>query len=128
MIYSVEFEIPSNTLADSPRRLTLPVCQGTVRYVWVRWHWGSANLCGVRVYHNEFSYWPMVPGGWFYSTVHPLGFTDTYQLDSEPYDLVLEGYNTDDTYLHSVWVAFNILREGPTAEDAEWLRSLGIGV
>ena len=127
MIFSAEFTIPVNTTIYQPKRLVLPVSIGTVERVWVRWHWGSANLCGVRGLYRTFVHWPLAIGEWFYSSPYPLEFAESLVLDQDPVELVLEGYNNDDTYPHSVWVGFNIMRGGRSSDDAEWLRSLGSG-
>jgi hypothetical protein len=38
--------------------------------------------------------------------------------------MTIEGYNLDDTYPHSVWVAFNVMREGESVDTAEFIASL----
>jgi len=119
MLYSKDLLIPSGTQEDTPVRAVLPVCEGIVSRVWVRWRWGPGNLCGVRAYYAEFQHWPMSPGEWFPSTTHDLVFDDALPLLFEPLQLVIEGYNLDDVYPHRVWMAFQIDRQ-PRYEPIEW--------
>ena len=111
MFYSASLTIPANTTILSPTRVLLPVSSGIVRRVWVRWRWGSANLCGVRMLYQEFQHWPLSGSEWFPSSPIPLDFADALPVAQEPLELAIEGYNLDDTYPHTVWVAFEILRE-----------------
>lgn len=48
---------------------------------------------------------------WFPSSPHPLDFADALPVNQEPLELAVEGYNLDDTYEHTVWVAFEIIRK-----------------
>jgi len=124
VLFSIELAIPANTAVLTPTRAVLPVSQGVVRHVWVRWHWGSGNLCGVRALYSQFVHWPFAVGEWFYSSPYPVDFAEDYSLDVEPYEIAIEGYNSDDTYAHSVWLAFNILRELPSSDTEAFLASL----
>ena len=124
MIFSGELTIPANTTIFRPVRIVLPVSLGTVRHVWVRWHWGSANLCGARGLYRTFAQWPLAVGEWFYSSVPGLDFDENIVLDQDPLEIVLEGYNDDDTYPHSVWFAFNIVRSTTDSDTAEFIASL----
>lgn len=112
MLYSITMTIPANTPILTPTRATLKVSEGVIERVWVRWRWGSANLCGVRMMHQEFQYWPMTGSEWFPSSVHPFEFAESLDIVDEIGELVIEGYNLDDTYPHTVWVAFDIIRKG----------------
>lgn len=111
MLYTQDLLIPKLTTNKAPLRVTFKVTKGTVRRVWVRWRWGSANLCGARMLYHEFQHWPHAIGRWFPSTTHDLVFSSEVELRNEPFEIALEGYNEDDTYPHRVWVAFEIHRE-----------------
>lgn len=110
MLYSKTLEVPANTTILLPERTELHICIGVVRHVWIRWRWGGGNLCGVRMKHHEHQFWPRTGSEWFPSNVYPLDFAEMVNVDQEPLDIAIEAYNLDDTYPHTVWVAFNILR------------------
>ena len=110
MFFVKTLTIPANTTALQPVRVTFPVCRGLISHVWVRWYWGSGNLCGARMLYQEFQHWPLSIGGWFPSSPYPLDFAEDVVLDSDPYLLTIEGYNLDDTYPHAVVFHVNITR------------------
>lgn len=110
MIFARQILIPANTQLDDPLITTIPISLGTLRHVWVRWRWGSGNLCGCRILYASFQMWPLTMTDWFVSTPYPLDFEDDLPIDDVPTDLVVEAYNIDDTFEHRLWVAVSILR------------------
>jgi len=100
------------------------VVEGVVRKVWVRWHWGPGNLCGVRIYRGGFQLWPTTLGAWFGSSVQETVFEGAYELRDEPLHFVIEGYNLDDTYDHEVWLGFEVLRESRDSRLLELVSAL----
>lgn len=112
MIFSKDITIPANTTKESPLRVRIPISEGVVRHVWIRWRWGSANLCGARILYQEFQIWPLSLTQWFISQLDSLDFDEEFSVDGIPHEFVAELYNLDDTYPHNVWVGFSVLREG----------------
>jgi len=110
MFYSAQVSIPAQTLAMTPYSTQLVLSEGVIRRVWVRWRFGSGNLCGVRILQATFQYWPLSIGEWFPSTVHPLEFEEYHALVNSPYTLDIEGYNTDDVHSHEVWIGVLVSR------------------
>jgi len=127
VFFAKSLTIPANTLQGKPVRIKLRVTQGLVKHVWVRWRWGTGNLCGVRMYHNEFQYWPLSLGSWFPSSEYPIDFADAIPIGDDSRLVVIEGYNLDDTFSHTVWVGFNIIRQRVTPEMMGFLADLGLG-
>jgi len=110
MFFCRSLTIPPNTPLGATARGSLRICEGVITHVWVRWYWGSGNLCGLRVLYNEFQFWPLSIGTWFPSAPEMLDFEEGIPVETEPFTLVLDGYNLDDTYPHTVWVAVNVRR------------------
>jgi len=127
MFFSKALLIPPNTPILAPVSETIKVTEGVVRHVWVRWRWGTGNLCGVRMTHNEFQFWPLSLGTWFPSSEYPIDFADSIPIQDDSRSIVVSGYNLDDTFPHTVWVGFNIVREHVTAELLGFLADLGMG-
>jgi len=111
MLYSKEIIIPANTSKETPVATLLPVVNGIVKRVWVRWRWGSANLCGCKILRGTFQLWPTALGQWFPSTTFDTTFEEQYTMGDEPLNFVVKGYNLDDTFPHTLWVAMLVLRE-----------------
>lgn len=110
MIYSVELTIPANTTTASPAEADLAVAWGVVTQLWVRWRWGPGNLCGVKVLRENLQVWPSSGGKWFPSTPGEMTWQDYYNVGDVPFFFTVQGYNLDDTFPHTVYVAVNLQR------------------
>lgn len=127
MIFVANLEIPPNTLKAVPIRTRLPVTDGIVKRVWVRWRWGSANLCGCRIFYHEFQIWPLSLGEWFLSRPEGIQFEESLSVDAAPREFYIEAYNHDDTFAHTVEVAVCLLRAEGSTKLEELLRFLETG-
>lgn len=119
MIFSKEILIPAQTVAEDPLVTFAPISLGALQRVWVRWRWGSGNLCGVRILYAAFQIYPLTMTEWFVSTPYPLEFEDDRLIDGVPTEIEIQAYNNDDTFGHRVWVAFSVLRPAAIAVPAE---------
>ena len=108
MIYSVELEIPAETTKLAAVEIDLRANLGTISQVWVRWRWGSGNLCGVTISREGVQLWPTTGTEWFPSNVQEMTWQESYQVDDYPLDFQIRGYNTDDSFPHTVWIAVNL--------------------
>lgn len=120
MLFALDIPIPANTAKTAIRASDLQLCAGVIKRCWVRWRYGSANLCGCRILRESRQIWPSNPTQWFVSSPADTVWDEYYELSDVPYSLSIEGYNLDDTYPHSLWVAFSVMR--PTlSEKFMWL-------
>ena len=127
MLYSIEIAIPANTPKETPLSSLLPIVGGVVKRVWVRWRWGSANLCGCRVSRWGSQMWPRTLREWFPSSPHDTTFEEAYLVSDEPLEFVIESYNLDDTYPHTVWVAVLVLQPVVSENIARFLEYINSG-
>jgi len=121
MLYSKEIEIPPNTTRFDPLAVILDVVEGTVKRVWVRWYWGSGNLCGCRLTRGGSQVWPTSLTEWFLSSPYPLTFEEAYPIPDEPLEITVEAYNLDDTFAHTVWVGVLVLRQETSRRMADFM-------
>lgn len=131
MLFSASIEIPLSTTQASPLRTTIVATVGVLRRVWIRWRWGIGNLGGCRILYHEFQHWPLSIGDWFPSADEGLEFEESFEITGDPAEFVVEAYNLDDSYPHTLWVAFNILRpsgEPLTPEQVERMFAPARGV
>lgn len=111
MFYSIDETIPPNTLADDPVRIDFPVSHGVLRFIDIRWRWGSADLCGSRLLYHEDMVCPLSRVEWIPSFQTPVQFDEFYSIDTPPYHLTLEAYNTDESWSHTIWVGVIVMTE-----------------
>lgn len=120
MLYSLDISIPANTPRTALLVSELQLCGGVIKRVWIRWRYGSASLCGCRIMRESRQIWPTDLTQWFISCPTDVVFDEYYELSDVPYSVTIEAYNNDDTYPHSLWVAFSVMR--PTlSEKFLWL-------
>ena len=127
MIYCVELAVPANTAKTDPCEVLLPTNWGTVTQVWVRWRWGSGNLCGVSLWREGSQVWPSSVDQWFPSNTQELTWQEWYLVPDHPLDFVVKAYNLDDTFPHTVWIAINLQRPSVSANLAKFLEYLTKG-
>ena len=112
MLFAKCIPISANTLKASPLVTMIPICEGVIKRVWVRWRWGSGGLCGCRILYGSFQVWPLSMTQWFVSNVQDMAFDENMSIADVPHEFRIESYNDDDTFPHTLMVAFSILREG----------------
>jgi hypothetical protein len=128
MFFCREITIPAQTALTTPYQTTLKLSEGVIVQVWVRWYYGSGNLCGVRLMLDQFTFWPMTLGQWFVSSPYPLTLPESHQLTNAPYSLSIEGYNQDDVYDHNCWIGIAVNRAKATSAletFLNWINSQG---
>lgn len=111
VIFTKDVTIPANTTKNSPVSQTLPVAAGLVYRVNFRFPQNLLGLAGIAVYDGSFQLWPSSPNEWFHSNNETITFNDLYLKKSEPMIFVLKGYNTDDTYGHTIQVRIGLVSE-----------------
>jgi len=71
--------------------------------------------------------WPLSMTEWFVSSIEQTVFQENFLIDDVPSEFVVESYNEDDTFAHTLWVAFAILREGKGSRLSEFVEFLEMG-
>jgi len=127
MLFQLRQEVPANTQEDNPLRVEMPISEGTVKSVLIRWRWGSGNLCGCRILYAGFQIWPLSLGAWFVSNVQDVSFEENMAIAGVPHVFQIEAYNQDDTFPHTLEVAISIVREHLPAKLEELLVFLETG-
>jgi len=124
MLFTKSVTIPANTTKANPLVASIPICEGVVKHVWVRWRWGSGNLCGCRIFYESFQIWPISLTQWFVSNVQDMDFDESFEMDGVPHVFRLEAYNEDDTFPHNLTVSFAILRPTKASGLTDFLQYL----
>lgn len=113
MYYEYTLTIPANTPSSAPVREVVSLCPGTITKVDIFFVPDCAGYVGVRVLRFEHQLWPTNPDVWFRRNEDGPDWEESFPLDDDPYELIVEGYNEDDSYAHDVILGFAVI---PTAE------------
>lgn len=65
---------------------------------------GSCGLTSIRLLYNTRQIYPMPIDEYFRGERNTISFEDTFISDTPPYELIIEGYNVDEVYDHTVIV------------------------
>jgi len=123
MLYKKSHSVETGTTEAVPDVKTIGVSKGILNLWVVYMTRQSANYLNVRILYHGVQVYPFSMGqaikGWF----EPIGVPDNLLIDTPPYELVVEAWNTAPTNPHEYHVHANIEPEKPVAvgEDMEGL-------
>lgn len=110
MLYKKEIEIPSNTPIKTPKEVSIPITAGMITSIGVFIPWGCANLVGVQLYRYTFQITPLTRGEWLKGNDFFHHYVARIEIAQEPWELIVKGYNLDDTYDHTPFVQVGMSR------------------
>ena len=113
MQYKFAIETPSGTERTSPKETKINLVSGIVDQVMIEFPAGCAGLVGVRVLQGLFQLWPLTSGEWFVTDNFTVVFPEHFELPQPANQLRVETYNEDDTYDHTIDIAFTISAIAP---------------
>jgi len=111
MLITQEITVPSGTSQSDPLVIAIEIPGGTVRQFYVGWRWGSADLCGMRIWHHENQVIPYSLSQWLPSFDQVLSIPADLDVWLQPHVLTIHAYNEDDTYAHTVWIGVSLDRQ-----------------
>lgn len=109
MRYAASVTIPANTTESDPYEETLGVCFGTIGQVFVLFPPGHAGLTSLQVFYQTRQIFPTTPGESFVGDDTQYTFAERWPIFEPPFELLLRGWNTDDTYDHTIYFEVSML-------------------
>ncbi len=107
--YSLVFTVPKNTAEESPLEQKLPVTGGILHQVSVVIPPGHAGLTGCAIDVGLHQIAPTNQNEWFRGDDVPFSYQEYVELPPDTRELVIRGYNLDDTYDHGFVIAVGIM-------------------
>jgi len=111
MDYRASFTVPKNTGKDSPATQELLLVAGTITRVRIAIPAGHHGLAHLRLLRYGSHLYPTTRGAYYRGDDEVIIIDDSYVIAGPPLSVVLEGYNTDDTYAHTFEVSFTLRPE-----------------
>jgi len=109
MFYDFPITTLKSTTYNKRLRTFLHLARGTIVQASFLFPPGSVGLLYLRIFRGANQLYPFNADGYFQTSGESINFTDQYELDTEPYELVSETWNLDDTFDHIVHIRFNVL-------------------
>lgn len=131
MLFEYPLEIPANTAETAKAKLAAPLAPGTIARVDVQFPRGCVGLVHVQIWRREHQVWPVNLDGDISAEGLVVSWPEDLDLDDEPFDLELRGWNEDDTFPHKITFRFALLPLGIKAEaraSAGLLRRIGAAI
>lgn len=110
MIYHIEVNIPANTPKDDYVSSTIKVTKGRVKTLSVFFPWGCAGLVGLQIIRRTWQLMPLTNNEWLKGNDILHSYIYDYDLMTEPYELIVRGYNVDDSYDHKPFIIVEVLK------------------
>lgn len=111
MIYSDSIEVSADTTAGSPQEATLKLTSGVIHRFAVTFPPGCAGLAGVSFWIRGHPIFPSTAGQWFVADGRTIAFDEFLTIKSPLNIVTVKAYNTDDTYTHTLYYEFGVLKE-----------------
>jgi len=89
-------------------RTILRVSKGLVWRLEVEFPPGCAGLAHVRILDGSYQMYPATVGETFASDGSVIGFDDLYFKSSEPFEFIIEGWNEDTAWPHTVSIRIGL--------------------
>jgi len=109
MLFQASITIPKNTTQVSPTTAILKIAHGIITKIMVRPRPGHAALAHLIILHHEHQIAPSTENMDLHGDASPIDWEEYYESYQPPYELKLKGWNTDDTYPHTIDVMVAIL-------------------
>ena len=115
--HEVEFNIPVGVTREAPLRREVTLPRGIIEELDVIFPPGPVGLVGVRVFRGLHQVVPARYADWLVGEDITFTHRTPVELLSEPYVVILEGYNEDEVYDHTVIFRFTISSPELDTED-----------
>lgn len=120
MLFQATLTIPPDTPESDQVSVRLPVSSGITDYVFVCFPPGPRALARVSIWYHSTQLWPFTPGEYFEWDGYVFAFRDRIVIEQEPLELVVRGWNEDDSFEHKITFMVTI----DPAPDVQELRQL----
>lgn len=108
MFYKYSLKIPQQTLESDPEVKLIRLPKGTITQIDICFPDGCFGLAKAKIIHNEFQIFPSNPEAWISWNNYCVSFKEDYELLEAFNQLILKGYNDDDSYPHTITFRFGV--------------------
>jgi len=108
MLYKKSHIVAINTTQTAPDTKVLKVSKGILNLWVVYMTQESANYLKVRVLYHGVQVYPFNPDEQIKAWFNPIGVSDNLKIDTPPYELTVEAWNSAPTNSHEYHVHANI--------------------
>lgn len=111
MFYKTSVPVPPDTPESAPVEKILTLAPGRVRWWFVGFPPGCADLVHVTIHRFEHQIVPEGEGESLQWGGYMFPIEDSYDITDEPHQVLIRAWNLDDSYEHTVFVGAVVLPE-----------------
>ena len=104
MAFHTSLTIPVSTTISAPADIILPLSPLLVQEVDITFPNGCVGLVEVWFEYRSRQIWPLNSDGRFIGNGQTVRFRPNFPIDKPPYELLIRGINSDDTFPHTVYI------------------------
>lgn len=109
MHYNYDLEIAANVSENNKAQLVCPISYGIIRKVGIYFRGGCADLAHVQIFRFEHQLFPTNVGESYAYDNYAIEFEEYYPIIDSPFELIVRGWNEDDTFSHTISFMFLVL-------------------
>lgn len=122
MRYQQSLTIAANTAETDAVSARMRLTVGKISAATIAFPAGCQGLVGVRVLRGGHQLWPTAIAEWFVSDDFIIHIEEGYYLTDEPLELVLQAYNVDEEYSHTITLSIDLIE--PAADPIAMLDNI----
>ncbi|MBA7472234.1 hypothetical protein ES707_07556 [subsurface metagenome] len=124
MNFFYEVSIPSGREQILPFEQVLPLSYGIISRMEITIPSGAGGKSHLQLFYHDFQLYPLSRGEDYHGDDSVISFSDTFFMESSPFQLKARGWNTDTHYKHAFLVSIEVLKPEQLPADTT---VLGIG-
>jgi len=110
-VYEVELTIPANTPETAPVEKSVTVEGAVLDAMHFLIPDGHVGLARLAIFYGIKQLFPYETGTWLRGNAESFSLTLKWKLPEPKLDLLLKGWNEDDTYPHTFYVRMEVAEE-----------------
>lgn len=100
--------ISKSTPITTPLTYIMPLPIGRINKLWVEFPRGCSGLVGIQIHRGIRQIFPLPDDVWLRSDNVVIPFAFSHVIKNEPYEVIIKGYNLDDTFQHTIWIGLEM--------------------
>ncbi len=109
MRYEFSLAVPPQTSEREPVRQECAITHGVISQVRIMYAPEGNGVLHSRVLRGGFQLYPLSPEATILVANPPLEWDEHEEIYDAPFSLILEGWNDDDTFAHTVYLSITLL-------------------
>ena len=118
MLHSKHIPLEANKTEEQATITSFKVNMGVIYRIWVSFPPGCSGLVNLRIYHESHPFLPVDKDAYITGDSYTFVYPIFYEIKTQPEQITIEAWNTDEVYPHTIHVQFLIIPK-------EWVQPVG---